>query len=68
MTGEELAEDLGKKCPSWASGTLLLRDEAGGIVGYGWLRRTGEESAEVRVTSSPSGVALFSASPPPEDA
>lgn len=50
-------------CPLWQTATLVVRDEAGNLVGYGWLKRTGERSAELQVTSCPSGVVLLCASP-----
>jgi hypothetical protein len=68
MSPLPLSESVGKllfeMCPGWASGTILLRSEAGDVVGYGHVKRTGKESAEVRVTSSPEGVRFLSASPP----
>lgn len=44
-------------CPAWSTATVLLRDDAGRIVGYGWLGRDG--AAEVR----PDGAKLFSGQP-----
>lgn len=48
----------------WTTGTVLLRDECGTLVGYGSIRRVGEDAAMIGITSSPSGVALLSASLP----
>lgn len=59
----DLGKVLTEKCPKWATGTLLLRDEKGNLVGYGFVRRT-EEGADVQVSASPSGVRFLSSSPP----
>jgi hypothetical protein len=59
-TTEGLGEVLARDCPDYATGTLVLRDEGGHLVGYGRLRRTGETTVEVTTSSGP----LASLSPP----
>lgn len=51
------------ECPNWAVATILYRDERGSLVGYGYAKRTGEDTAEVEVISSPEGAALLSSVP-----
>lgn len=43
-------------CPPWASGTLVLRDEAGNITGYGSIKRKGDSSAEIEIGPAPEAV------------
>ena len=50
---------LSDEIPAWASATILVRDEAGHLVGYGRLTRTGETAAEIRISSDPEGVHLL---------
>lgn len=40
------------ECPTWATGTVVLRDEGGEIVACALLKRTGEASAAVTVSAS----------------
>ena len=40
------------ECPPWATGTIVLRNEAGELVGSGYLKRTGEATAEVTFFAS----------------
>lgn len=47
---DELAQKL-EAHPEWARGTIILRDESGRIIAYGWLTRSGAV-ARVRFTSS----------------
>lgn len=49
-----------RECPSWATGTVLLKDKRGRIAGYGFLERDGT----VTFSASPEAVALLSSSPP----
>jgi hypothetical protein len=66
MDAQELATTLTRECPTWAAGTIVLKDQGDQIVGYGYLERKGEESAEVTIASSPEGVRFLSASLPAE--
>ena len=59
-----LAEALASECPAWSTGTILLRDEMGGIAGYGHIKRTGEKTAEITVSAAPQGASLLLPPPP----
>jgi|GEM_PF-6067875 len=61
----ELREALAN-CPTWATATIILRNEAGEIVGSGWLERTGEDTYLARISGS-SIAQILSASPPVTD-
>lgn len=63
MDAQELTRDLLAECPAMATGTLVLRDEAGEIVACGHLKRTGETS--VKLTVSASSVVRFPGAFPP---
>jgi hypothetical protein len=54
---------LANECPAWASGTVVLRDESGEIVGGATLTRTGEASLAV-TTYAASAVRFPAASLP----
>lgn len=64
MNREELIAEISKRCPSWVTGTILLRNEKGDIAGYGYLDKGGS----VTFSSSPEGVSLLSSSPQSADA
>jgi hypothetical protein len=66
--GEPLGDVLARECPAYATGTLVLKDEGGHVVGYGRVKRTGEFAVEVTVSSSPAGVAFLRPPPRPEGA
>lgn len=53
---------------AWTWGTVVYRDDAGGVVGYGRFARLSEGTAEVMANFSASGVALLSQAPLSEDA
>jgi hypothetical protein len=54
-----------EECPTWATGTVVLRDERGAVVGCATLKRTGEASAAVTAYAA-SAVRFPSASLPAE--
>jgi hypothetical protein len=55
MDAAKLPQLLATECPEFATATMLLRDRAGRVVGYGEVWRT-ETGVEVRVSSAPEGV------------
>jgi hypothetical protein len=40
MTTEEIVSKLCSAFPAWATGTLVLRDQAGELIGHGRLARS----------------------------
>ena len=53
---------LTEVCPDFASATMVIRDAAGRIVGYGSLHRAGS-GLSITVSAAPSGVQLLSPVP-----
>ncbi len=63
MRDENVATEFARKCPTYATGTVLLKDEAGHIVGYARVKRVGEGAMEVTFSSSPETLSLSQARP-----
>lgn len=55
IPGDNIAEE----CPTWQTATLILKDEDGKIVGYGFLKRLADGTADLQVGSEPHGVRLL---------
>lgn len=60
MTVEEIAIVELAGCPTWATGTIMLRDAAGNVAGYAFIERLNLLRARITSEPSPGGVALLS--------
>lgn len=56
---QELQQLLLARCPEFATATIVVKDAAGEIVGYGSIER-GRVGAEVTIARPPEGVRLLS--------
>jgi hypothetical protein len=53
------ADAISQECPDWQTATLVLKDKAGKVVGYGQLKRQADGNAKLDISSAPDGVALL---------